>query len=201
MAGRLRSKWDRLHADETLFRDTAHGFLAWAVASLAGVLLFASLTASAVGGIAKGAADVASAGSSDVVTADAADLAGWEYFVDTLFRAPGSARGARSDPRAEAASILARDMDNGRVVLPPEDRTYLAQLVSEQAGLDGAAAASRVDTVVGQVNAAADRARQAADAARKRAAQISILTALSMMIGAFIASAAGALGGTFRDEY
>lgn len=206
MAGRLRSKWDRVHADETFFRDTAHGFLAWAVASLVGVLLFASLTASAVGGIARGVADVASAASSnvdqaDMVQPDAAGLAGWEYFVGTLFRSPNGARGDRADSRTEAAGILARSIDNGHVALSPEDRTYLVQLVSEQANLDAPAAASRVDAVIDQINVASDRARQAADAARKRTAQISILTALSMMIGAFIASAAGALGGTFRDEY
>jgi hypothetical protein len=43
--------------------------------------------------------------------------------------------------------------------------------------------------------------RQAADVARKRAAQLSLSTALSMVIGAFIASAAAALGGMIRDEY
>lgn len=36
---------------------------------------------------------------------------------------------------------------------------------------------------------------------RTRAAQLSIATALSMVIGAFIASAAAALGGMIRDEY
>ncbi len=206
LAGRLRSKWDRVHADETFFRDTAHGFLAWAVASLVGVLLFASFTASAVGGIAKGVADVASAASSNVDQADvgqpdAAGMAGWEYFVGTLFRSSSGARGDRSDSRIEAAGILARSIDNGHVALSSGDHAYLVQLVSEQANLDAPAAASRVDAVIDQINTASDKARQAADAARKRTAQISILTALSMMIGAFIASAAGALGGTFRDEY
>jgi hypothetical protein len=32
LAGRLRTKWTALHNDEVYFRDTAHGFLAWAVA-------------------------------------------------------------------------------------------------------------------------------------------------------------------------
>jgi hypothetical protein len=38
LAGRLRTKWSDVHTDEVYFRDTAHGFLAWAVASLATVL-------------------------------------------------------------------------------------------------------------------------------------------------------------------
>ena len=42
MAGRLRTKWASLHTDEVYFRDTAHGLLAWAMATL--------LTAMLVGG-------------------------------------------------------------------------------------------------------------------------------------------------------
>lgn len=34
IAGRLRVRWADLHSDEVFFRDTAHGFLAWAVATL-----------------------------------------------------------------------------------------------------------------------------------------------------------------------
>jgi hypothetical protein len=40
IAGRLRVRWPSAQLDEVYFRDTAHGFLAWAVATLltAGVL-------------------------------------------------------------------------------------------------------------------------------------------------------------------
>ena len=34
MAGRLRTKWVAVHNDEVFFRDTAHGFLAWALGTL-----------------------------------------------------------------------------------------------------------------------------------------------------------------------
>ena len=59
----------------------------------------------------------------------------------------------------------------------------------------------RVDAVVAQVNAAEAKARQVADAARKAAAYLSIFMALSMLVGAFIACVAAALGGQQRDEY
>ena len=36
LAGRLRTKWIGLHSEEVLFRDTAHGFLAWAFAAVLG---------------------------------------------------------------------------------------------------------------------------------------------------------------------
>ena len=35
LAGRLRTRWTEVHTDEIYFRNTAHGFVAWAVATLA----------------------------------------------------------------------------------------------------------------------------------------------------------------------
>ena len=34
IAGRMRGRWVRAHRDEVFFRDTAHGFLAWAFATV-----------------------------------------------------------------------------------------------------------------------------------------------------------------------
>ena len=34
LAGRLRVRWTGLHTDEVFFRDTAHGFLTWATATV-----------------------------------------------------------------------------------------------------------------------------------------------------------------------
>jgi len=45
LAGRLRTRWFTVHSDEVFFRDTAHGFLAWSVATL----LMATVLSSAVG--------------------------------------------------------------------------------------------------------------------------------------------------------
>src|ERR1044072_2661162 len=36
LAGRLRSGWTGVRSDEVYFRDTAHGFVAWALASVLG---------------------------------------------------------------------------------------------------------------------------------------------------------------------
>ena len=85
-------------------------------------------------------------------------------------------------------------------MLSPEDKTYLAQTVAAQTGVSQADAEKRVDAIVTQLNEAQAKARAAADEARKRAAQLSILMALAMAIGAFIASAAAALGGNMRDD-
>ena len=50
LAGRLRTKWTGVHSDEVYFRDTAHGFLAWAFASVLGAVLLASPATSLIGG-------------------------------------------------------------------------------------------------------------------------------------------------------
>lgn len=50
LAGRLRTKWVPVHTDEVSFRDTAHGLLAWAVASLASAALLPSVQALHHGG-------------------------------------------------------------------------------------------------------------------------------------------------------
>ena len=48
LAGRLRHRWHRVQADEVHFRDTAHGFLAWSVATLATACMLTSDPASPV---------------------------------------------------------------------------------------------------------------------------------------------------------
>src|ERR1700687_5427788 len=42
ITGRLRSRWIGVHSDEVYFRDTAHGFIAWAFATVLGAVLLAS---------------------------------------------------------------------------------------------------------------------------------------------------------------
>ena len=49
LTGRLRTKWAVIHTDEVYFRDTANGFLAWAVALVVGATFLASAAATMVG--------------------------------------------------------------------------------------------------------------------------------------------------------
>jgi hypothetical protein len=102
LTGRLRTKWVGIRTDEIFFRDTAHGFLAWALATILMAALFSLVSAEMVAG--------ANAGADTTVTAEVADQA------------------------------------------------------------------------------------------RKAAASFSLFTSVSFLIGAFIASVAGALGGCHRDE-
>jgi hypothetical protein len=207
IAGRLRTKWVGLHTHEVSFRDTAHGFLAWCLASVIGAAMLASITASGVSGLASGAATVAGGAASGAAQAGVQSgsasgaLDPSVYFVDTMFRSTNPADATRADFRTETVRILGHSTQDGKVVLSPEDRTYLAQLVAARAGISQPEAEQRVDSLVKQVNDAQTKIREAADAARKRAAQLSIMLALSMVVGAFVASVAAAYGGSIRDEY
>ena len=206
LAGRLRTKWVGVHTHEVFFRDTAHGFLAWSLASVAGALMFASVTASGVGGVARGTSEIAAAATGAAVAGGQsghvdAGSDGPAYFVDMMFRSTNPADGNRSDARAETARILARSIQDGQVVPSPADKAYMAQMVAARSGISQPEAGQRVDTVVKQLNDSEQKIREAADLARKRTAQLSIVAALSMLIGAFVASAAAALGGSIRDEY
>jgi hypothetical protein len=203
MAGRLRTKWVNVHTDEVFFRDTAHGFLAWALGTLivAGVLTSATTSAINAGGRAAA-----------TVTATASQNG---YYVDLLFRQNVNPNGTSATPdaasnaqvtglsdtemRAEAATILAQGAAGAGV--STIDSAYLAQLVSARTGLAPADAQSRVTDVLNQEQAAITKAKQVTDAARKASALAAVYTFISLLIGAFIASVAGAIGGRLRDNY
>jgi len=172
IAGRLRTRWTNVHTDEVFFRDTAHGLLAWAVSAAVIAGVALNATAAATNSAATAAATSAS------------------YATDTLLRSSHPATDAAAgNVRAEVARILARGDDmNG------DDKAYVANQVAAQTGLSPQEAQKRLDIAVQSL-------REAADKARKVSAAISFFTALSMVIGAFIASVAAAYGGRQRDDH
>ncbi|MGX1307033.1 hypothetical protein AB7M35_001753 [Amorphus suaedae] len=193
LTGRLRTKWAAMHSDEVFFRDTAHGFLAWALATL--IVLGGLMTAAGTG---VGAAAVVGSGAAQGASAAAVgqSMDGSDgYLVDTLFRTDPNATAATepatpAEARGEAGRILARGVSDD---LSPADRTYLASIVSRRTGLSQADAEARVDQVIVSARETAEEARQAASVG-------SFALAISLAIGAFVAAAAGALGGRHRDE-
>jgi hypothetical protein len=202
LAGRLRTKWANTHTHEVFFRDTAHGFITWAVGTLLVAGVLASAVTSAISGGVHAASTVAAGAVQGAATqGSATSQAGSSlatYDMDLLFRSSQTSSGApTTDARAEAARILANGVSSGDV--PTTDRAYLAELVSARTGISSEEAQKRVDAAIAQAKAADVKARQAADAARKAAAETSLFTALSMLVGAFIACIAAALGGQRRD--
>ena len=194
IAGRLRTKWTGLRTDEVAFRDTAHGFLAWAFATLLGAAALGGAATYLVGGVATSAAQGASQG----VASSSSTQGENGYFVDMLLR-PDSARQGAASPQAgndqaargEIGRIFARSLRPGGE-FSPADGTYLAQIVAARTGISQADAEKRVAEVVYQAKAAADEARRAA-------AKAALWLTAAMVIGAFAASLAAIEGGQLRD--
>lgn len=215
LAGRLRTKWVAVHTDEVYFRDTAHGFLAWAVASLA----TAALLTSAIGVIVSGGiqAGVSMAGSG--MTQSDSNSGPMGYFIDSLFRkdmnAPlaasaAAANGALADAAAEQALAASRSevnrifMNTVRTdALPAEDVQYVGRLVAQRTGLTQKAAEKRVGDTYARVQAklrdAETTASVVAEKARKASAYAALWLFISLLIGAFVASLAATYGGRRRD--
>jgi len=198
LAGRLRTKWVGLHTHEVFFRDTANGFVAWALATVVG----AGALTSAVGSASETAAQAVSSTAAHIGGAATTSLSDSvaPYDVDRLLRSsdPGKDT-SNAQLTAEVTRILTKGLGSGDVAAA--DRDYLSKLVATRTGISETDARKRVNDVIEEEKAAELKARQAADEARKAIATTSIFMALSMLVGAFIASAAAALGGRLRDAH
>jgi hypothetical protein len=205
LTGRLRTKWAGIHTDEVFFRDTAHGFLSWAlativVAGLAGSA-FTSLAGTGVQAASTAAATATVAGSAAAANSDAWPDSATGYFTDLLLRPQDLSTRAQGDD-ASATAEISRILVQGAVNdgVPEADRAYMSAIVASRAGVTPEEARARVDQVLQQVEDAKNAALKAADEARKSAATVAMLGALSLLVGAFIASASAALGGRQRDD-
>lgn len=203
LTGRLRRRWVSIDSDEVFFRDTAHGFLAWALATIITAALLASVASSVIGGGVKAVTTVtaisaAGAGYGAAQNSDGSmeDMTG--YFIDSLFRSNQSAQ-LEGDTRDETMRLLITNMQGDTV--SNTDKAYLTQLVSAQTGLSSAESARRVNDIFAKLTAAKENAQTEIDNARNVAMQIALYTFLSLLIGAFIASYAAVLGGRDRDKY
>ena len=228
LAGRLRTKWLSVHTDEVYFRDTAHGFLAWAVAALVTAAALASATGAIVGSSVQAGAAVAGTAVTGAVGAATAAAAGNQsastapadatsYFVDSLFRKDssisspstpvvpvGTDASAASSPAvsaAEVSRIFANSLRTG--TLPPEDVRYVGQVVAQRSALSQADAEKRVNDTFARMQTklreAETAAREAADKARKASAYAALWIFVSLLMGAFAASLAATFGGRQRD--
>ena len=92
-------------------------------------------------------------------------------------------------------------MDLKDSAFPQNDKAYLSNLVAANTGMSIEASDKRVDDTLARVQTDKDKAKEAADKARKSAATFAFFTFISMLIGAFIAATTAALGGFHRDDY
>jgi hypothetical protein len=218
LAGRLRHSWPSLSTDEAHFRDTAHGFLAWSLATL----VTAAFLATAVSGAVKAgasAAATASVSGDDAGTPDRgralAAYGTWPfgYLVDGLLRpavnapAPGTAPdGTAGVPVTEQKLEITRIFLNSLPAhgdLSADDSQYVARIVVQRTGISADAARARVASTWSQlqdkVNAMQAAARKAADDARKVSIHVTLWLFVSLLVGAFTASLLATIGGRQRE--
>lgn len=205
LTGRLRTKWAGVHTDEVFFRDTAHGFLSWALATVVVAGLAGSAFTSLVGGGVQALASATStatiAGAPSGSTDNTGPNGAAGYFTDALLR-PQDLRSRVQTDDAAAVAEVSRILLNSATAgsMPDEDKTYLSAVVASRTGLTPEEAKARVDAVLQRIVQAKVETQEAAEKARKSASTTAMLGALSLLVGAFIASAAAALGGRQRDD-
>lgn len=207
LAGRLRRRWLGVDEHEVYFRDTAHGFLAWALATV--------LSAAVLG-----AAATAIVGSTIGVTSVGRGGEGFDTapYIDRLLRpqlgaaarpvpapAPGTTTETApvrpvvlggpvlAETRAMLGRLLLQDVgDRRQPGLSAEDRTYIGQIVTAYTGLNPSQAEQRVTDVINEM-------KVSADAARRAARNFALWVAASLLFGAFASSLAALEGGGLRD--
>ncbi|WP_322045283.1 hypothetical protein [Paraburkholderia sp. J67] len=218
LAGRLRRHWPRISSDETHFRDTAHGFLAWALATL----VMACLLASTVSGLGRTAAMAAAeTGTHSAMGLGGVDRgnaqAAWQtwpvgYLIDGMLRPVDGAPAPMATRPEQALADVAQKQEVARIflnalpsggALSPEDTRYVSQVVAQQTGLAPADAQARVSTTYARLqdkmNAMETAARAAADEARKVTIRATLWLFVSLLMGAFTASFMATVGGRLRE--
>ncbi|MBB3104504.1 hypothetical protein FHR87_002924 [Azomonas macrocytogenes] len=207
LAGRLRVKWANMHGTEVYFRDTAHGFLAWAVATLVtATLLIGSASHIVSSGVQAGASVASGAATATLQAAGnmARDTSSQDYgyFIDSLFRNDSPSSSSDDAIHAVVVRIFAKSLSNDGQ-MASQDRAYLVQLIAQRTNLSQAEAEQRLDQVYAQTRQAVEDAKMAAKKAADTATTIAAWTSLWMFVallcGAFFASFAATLGGRQRD--
>ena len=193
ITGRLRPGWDDVNVHERFFRDTAHGFVAWAFATILTVTVLAGAGTHLLAAASTGAIPAAGAG--------AAQLGGnnGAVYVDRLLRgSQTNSQNTTSSPsdqfatRAELLRIIGPITRKGGDV-SADDRAYAARVIAARTGLSQSEAEQRVNQTIAQAKDAADKARSAA-------LKFSLWIAISLLAGAFSASLAAAEGGKLRNS-
>ena len=225
LAGRLRTKWVDTHTNEIYFRDTAHGFLTWAVALLVSAGLLTTTISSLIGGSAKVIGSVA-VGATATAMSNAGDessvlsKSSMEYFTRSLFRSTASAPAdngglpanssgndamAMNQPvppkaespaqLAEVTGIFANSIYTG--ALPQEDLTYVAQLVSQNTGISQQEAEQRVQAVYDKAQANLKEAKNKAQQAADAARKATSYVTLWSFISLLIGAFVASLCATY----
>ena len=179
LAGRTRSPYGRVAADEVERRDGWHGIASWALAVLLGAMIAAAF-------ISAGNRPTALA-----TPASTSEPSALSYEIDHLFRAPRRLPNAELEPiRAEAGRILLTSSSHRGVSV--DDLAYLVQIVTAVTGLTGPDAERRVDATIANAKRAIARTRAST-------VILAFSAATSLLLGAMAAWAGAEAGGRHRD--
>lgn len=227
LAGRLRARWASAHTGtsgkEVLFRDSAHGFLAWALATLlTAMLVLGSVGTMLSSGMQAGGAVVSSiaAGATGAALTMVSGMGQGQggvqgndnalaYYIDMLFRADQSlpimmSPGDEQATRAEALRIFINSISAGEQRLSEDDLEYLASLVAQRTDLSQAQAEQRVEEVFNRASQTLQETwsalQDAAEQARQVAAWSSLWTFVALLCGVFAAGLMAVWGGKQRDR-
>jgi hypothetical protein len=226
LAGRMRTRWLQVHRDEVYFRDTAHGFLSWAVATIAMAVLMTTVISSIVGGgvragasIVSGVAEATSTvGSTQNSASQSAIAAAGNRLqiniLDTLFRsepADGTTRAHAATIETPQERVVAQQSSTAinaelsqilvrslRVeAISPADLSYLGRWVTQRTGLNQQDAEKRVAETFSALRKEASEAEFAARSAADLARKASAKAALWLFASLLI----GAFVASFAAIY
>ena len=205
LAGRLRARWSTVHEHELYFRDTAHGLLAWALATVLSATVMGAASTHILAGATAGAAPAAAATAAN-------NSRPTDVYVDRLLRNDAPSAGAPvqlgqgAAPQGGGAQGAGGNAGSfaemGRLIAPvtrkggeisAADRAYASKMVMARTGLSQADADKRVNDTIAE-------AKKAADDARSAAAKMSLWLAASLLAGALAAMLGATEGGLLRDS-
>lgn len=190
LTGRMRRRAEDAKGSEIEARDGTHGLVVWAT----GALVSTVVVLMGVGGVV--GVGVSTVGTASEVVAEAADS---DYFANVMLRGTDmSDDGVDQDVQQQVAAVLVRSAARGEML--DRDRSYLAQVVASNTGLDQDEARSRVDGVTAEIDAARETALDAVDRARVAGVVFGFIAAATLLMGAIAAFFAAAAGGRHRDE-
>lgn len=221
LAGRMRRPWLE-SAGEAEFRDSAHGFMVWAVGVVVGAVLLGLTSGAALRTATQSAATVAGGAASGMANAAALSTTPADYATDLLLRpeggamaapaagggipgqttsapaAPAQRDGADQALRAETGRIFTATIRNQE--FSARDRDYLVRVVQSRTGLPEAEAQRRVDAAVNEARDAEIKIREQADKARKAAVIAGFIAAASLLISLVVACFTAGISGRHRNE-
>jgi hypothetical protein len=196
LAGRLRARWAGVHQDEVYFRDTAHGVLAWALATVVSAAALGGATTHILAGASAGSVPAAAVGAAQT-NGSATDL-----YVDRMLRNEAPPVAGAASPQVMAGNASSTYAELGRLLggvtgrggeVSAADRSYAVRVVMQRTGLPQPEAEKRVNDTIAE-------AKKAADDARRATAKLSLWLAGALLAGALASALAATEGGLLRDS-